>query len=65
VRSSSEPLGEKIILDRQLTDFRVQPLDLAFRPRLGVLPDRRVERTGCVLLQLLVPSRKWWKFRVV
>lgn len=34
----------------------MQPLDLASRPCLGLLPDLRVERTSGVLLQLLFPG---------
>ena len=47
---------EKIILDRQSADLRVQPLDLTFCPCLGVLADLRVKRLRSVLLQLFLPS---------
>ena len=34
----------------------MQPLDLALRLGFGLLPDLRVERSGRVLLQLLLPG---------
>src|SRR5208337_4317015 len=55
-RSSSEPLGEKIALDLQLSDLRVQPLDLALRLGFGILSDLRVERPRRMVLQLLLPG---------
>src|SRR5208337_146608 len=55
-RSSSEPLGEKIALDLQLSDLRVQPLDLALHLGFGILSDLRVERPRRMVLQLLLPD---------
>jgi hypothetical protein len=46
----------KIVLDRQLPDLRVQPLNITLGLRHGLLADLRVERPGSVLLQLLLPG---------
>jgi hypothetical protein len=46
----------KIILDRQLPDFGVQPFDLALRLCLGFLADPGVKGPGGVLRKLLLPG---------
>src|SRR4029078_9238681 len=55
-RSPSEPPGEKIVLDRQLSDLGVQPLNITLGLRHGLLAALRVERPRSVLLQLLLPG---------
>src|SRR6185437_15733078 len=53
-RSFAEPLGEKIVLDRQLADLGVQLLDRACRRRLRVHPDLGIEHPRRMVQQLLL-----------
>src|SRR5439155_3316565 len=55
-RSFAEPLGEKIVLDRQLPDLGVKLLDLTRRRGVGVSRDPRIERPRRKILQLLLPG---------
>src|SRR6185437_1779925 len=54
-RSFAEPLGEKIVLDRQLANLGVQLLDRACRRRLRVHPDLGIEHPRRMVQQLLLP----------
>jgi hypothetical protein len=55
-RSFAEPLGEKIVLDRQLADLGVKLLDLARRRRFRVYADPRIERPRRMVQELLLPG---------
>jgi hypothetical protein len=55
-RSFAEPLGEKIVLDRQLPDLGVKLLDLARRRRIGVPRDPGIESARRKIPKLLLPG---------
>ena len=48
--------GEKIVLDRQLTDLGVKLLDLTRRRRLGVQPDLRIKHALRMVQHRLLPD---------
>ena len=54
-RSFAEPLGEKIVLNRQLADLGVKLLKRARRRGFRVHADPRIERAPRVVQQLLLP----------